>query len=73
MIEQAALVFAVARDNVLLSPEAFAALRRSKEPVQLAKRIIKDMRGDGQDPFVLQAEDIVTWTKKDMTDRRVML
>ncbi len=66
------LIFAVARDNVLISPDVIDFLLTIPKPVQFAKRVIKDLRADGVDPLVLNRDHIVQWTMKDPVARRVV-
>jgi hypothetical protein len=66
------LIFAVARDNVLISPDAIDFLLTVPRPVQFTKRVIKDLRSDGVDPLVLNRDHIVQWTMKDPAGRRVV-
>lgn len=66
------LIYAVARDNVLISPDVLDFLLTIKQPVQFTKRVIKDLRADGIDPLVLKRDHIVQWTMKDPAGRRVV-
>jgi hypothetical protein len=66
------LVLAIARDNVLIGVDLIDFLLTVPKPVQFTKRVIKDLRADGMDPFVLCRKDIVTWTQTDPEHRRVV-
>ncbi|NLT36786.1 MAG: hypothetical protein GXX95_01310 [Methanomassiliicoccus sp.] len=66
------LIYAVARDNVLISPDVLDFLLTVPQTVQFTKRVIKDLRADGTDPLVLNRDHIVQWTMKDPANRRVV-
>lgn len=66
------LVLAVARDGVLIGEDLITFLLTVPRPVQFTKRVIRELRADGADPFVLSRKDIIVWTQKDPANRRVV-
>lgn len=66
------LVLSMARDGVLIGEDLIDFLLTVERPVQLAKRVVRELRTDGEDPFVLCRADVIRWSTRDPTNRRVV-